>query len=75
MRDYCNCACAALLILDRIEIEPAYRGHGIGLLTARHAIDLGEIGALVACKLFPVQFAGYQGEDWKRDHPNLGQQA
>ena len=73
-KQYDDCICSSLLILDSVEIDQAYRGHGIGLLAARHAIELAENGALVACRPFPLQFAGYQGEEWKRDHPNLGQQ-
>ena len=73
-KQYDDCICSSLLILDSVEIDQPYRGHGIGLLAARHAIELAENGALVACRPFPLQFAGYQGEEWKRDHPNLGQQ-
>jgi len=73
-KQYDDCICSSLLILDSVEIDQAYRGHGIGLLAARHAIELAENGALVACRPFPLQFAGYQSEEWKRDHPSLGQQ-
>lgn len=46
-----------LLILDRLEILPAYRGHGIGLLALRALIHRLRAGAgLVALKAFPLQF-------------------
>jgi hypothetical protein len=73
VRDYYNGAYFSLFILDRVEIKPAYRGHRIGLLAARHAIDLVDTSTLVACKPFPLQFAGWQDEAWKCDHPELGE--
>lgn len=46
-----------LLILDRIEILPAYRGHGIGLLTLISLIQrFGEGAGVVGIKPFPLQF-------------------
>ena len=48
-----------LLILDRIELKPAYRGHGFGLLAARCVIEtFGSRCGLVACKPYPLQFEG-----------------
>jgi hypothetical protein len=58
VKNYYDSICSSLLILDSVEVEPAYRGHGIGLLAARHAIDLSDNGTLVACGPFPLQFAG-----------------
>jgi GNAT superfamily N-acetyltransferase len=46
-----------LLILDRIEILPEYRGHGIGLLTLISLIQrFGEGAGVVGMKPFPLQF-------------------
>jgi hypothetical protein len=48
-----------LLILDRIELKPEYRGHGLGLLAARCFIEMfGSRCGLVACKPYPLQFEG-----------------
>jgi GNAT superfamily N-acetyltransferase len=50
---------ADLLILDRIELKPEYRGHGFGLLAARCVIEtFGSRCGLVACKPYPLQFEG-----------------
>jgi GNAT superfamily N-acetyltransferase len=50
---------ADLLILDRIELKPEYRGHGFGLLAARCVIEMfGSRCGLVACKPYPLQFEG-----------------
>ena len=50
---------ADLLILDRIELKPEYRGHGFGLLAARCMIEtFGSRCGLVACKPYPLQFEG-----------------
>ncbi len=46
-----------LLILDRLEILPQYRGKGLGLSVLRHMIARLSFGAsLVALKPFPLQF-------------------
>jgi GNAT superfamily N-acetyltransferase len=46
-----------LLILDRLEVLPQYRGQGIGLTVLRHMIARFSSGAaLVAMKPFPLQF-------------------
>lgn len=46
-----------ILILDRIELLPKYRGHGVGLLCMRTLIRHLGIGCrLVAIKPFPLQF-------------------
>jgi GNAT superfamily N-acetyltransferase len=48
-----------LLILDRIELKPEYRGHGLGLLGARCLIEMfGSRCGLIACKPYPLQFEG-----------------
>jgi GNAT superfamily N-acetyltransferase len=50
---------ADLLILDRMELKPEYRGHGFGLLAARCMIEMfGSRCGLVACKPYPLQFEG-----------------
>jgi hypothetical protein len=50
---------ADLLILDRIELKPEYRGQAFGLLAARCVIEMfGSRCGLVACKPFPLQFEG-----------------
>jgi len=55
-----------LLILDRAEIEPAFRKRGLGLLAISRAIDLfGENCGLVAMKPFPLQFGGYRDSGWR----------
>lgn len=46
-----------LLILDRLEVLPQYRGKGLGLSVLRHMITRFSSGAaLVAMKPFPLQF-------------------
>jgi hypothetical protein len=48
-----------LLILDRIELRPEYRGHGLRLVAARCLIEMfGSRCGLVACKPYPLQFEG-----------------
>jgi GNAT superfamily N-acetyltransferase len=48
-----------LLYIKRIEIEPKYRGKGIGLAAIRRAIDVLRVNCeLVALKPFPLQFEG-----------------
>jgi GNAT superfamily N-acetyltransferase len=50
---------ADLLILDRIELQPEYRGQGVGLLAVRCVIEMfGLRCGLVACKPYPLQFEG-----------------
>jgi hypothetical protein len=54
------------LILDRAEIEPAFRKRGLGLLAISRAIDIfGENCGLVAMKPFPLQFRGYRDSGWR----------
>ena len=48
-----------LLILDRMELKPEYRGYGFGLLAVRCIIKMfGSRCGLVACKPYPLQFEG-----------------
>ena len=48
-----------LLILERIELRPEYRGCGFGLLAAHSMIEMfGSHCGLVACKPYPLQFEG-----------------
>jgi hypothetical protein len=50
---------ADLLILERIELKPEYRGRGFGLLAAHSIIEMFGSGCgLVACKPYPLQFEG-----------------
>jgi GNAT superfamily N-acetyltransferase len=58
-----------LLILDRAEIEPAFRKQGLGLLAISRVIDVfGENCGLVAMKPFPLQFGNYL--NFERHVPN-----
>ncbi|MCA1602709.1 MAG: hypothetical protein LC776_14060 [Acidobacteria bacterium] len=53
-----------LLILDRIEILPKYRGCGIGLLVLTSLIERFDGGAgVVALKPFPLQFESRECQD------------
>jgi GNAT superfamily N-acetyltransferase len=63
-----------LLIIDEIEIEPAYRGHRIGLLAMRHAIDMAQDGSLVTTRPFPLEFRGMDDGEWRAEHPGLGEE-
>lgn len=59
-----------VLILDRLEILPKYRGRGLGLVTIRHMIlRFGAGAGLVALKPFPLQLepASRRGEinEWR----------
>lgn len=58
-----------VLILDLIEVLPAYRGNGLGLAVASQMIEvLGRGCGLVACKPFPLQFnAGFEHDEKFRD--------
>lgn len=51
-----------VLILDRLEILPEYRGKGVGLVVLRRLIERFEAGAGMVCmKPYPLQFeAGYR---------------
>jgi GNAT superfamily N-acetyltransferase len=56
-----------LLILDRLEILPQYRGKGIGLRALRHMIEHFSPGAaVVAMKPFPLQFEIASSDTEKR---------
>ncbi len=62
-----------LLILDRLEILPQYRGKKIGLIVLRHAITRFSSGAaIVAMKPFPLQFeVKPSGETQKKWHDRM----
>ena len=66
-----------LLILDRLEMLPQYRGRGLGLSVLRHMISRFSSGAaLVAMKPFPLQFEvvrAHEDENKWRDRMNLAQ--
>lgn len=50
---------SGLLILDRLEIAPPYRGRGYGIKALRCLIQRFRMGAgLIAMKPFPLQFEG-----------------
>jgi GNAT superfamily N-acetyltransferase len=63
-----------VLILDRLELLPRYRGRGLGLKVMRHMICRFAAGAaVVAIKPFPLQFE-YEpsDEDKRRWRADLG---
>ena len=54
-----------LLIINRVEVEPAFRRKGLGLLAVSRMIDIfGENCGLVAMKPFPLQFRGCLDPGW-----------
>lgn len=63
-----------LLILDRLEILPEYRGKELGLSVMRHMMRRFSAGAaVVAIKPYPLQFeAGPSGEDEKKWRADFG---
>jgi hypothetical protein len=64
-----------ILLIDRMEIEPAYRGRMIGLITLIKLIRRYQKGcSLVAIKPFPLQYTGEvkgQEEAFERDRQKL----
>ena len=55
-----------LLILERAEIQPAFRKQGIGLLAVCRTIDVfGANCGLVVMKPFPLQFRNYLEAGWR----------
>ena len=62
-----------VLLIDRIELDSNYRSHGIGAAVVRETIALfGSTCGLVACKPFPLQYQGWQGEDKKHLREQAG---
>jgi GNAT superfamily N-acetyltransferase len=63
-----------VLILDRVELLPQYRGRGLGLDVKRHMMKrFGAGAALVALKAFPLQLeVTPSSTDEKRWRANLG---
>lgn len=58
-----------LLILDRLEILPEFRGNNLGLVVMRRLINRFSAGAsLVAIKPFPLQFEAHPNDDssWRQ---------
>ena len=54
-----------LLIIDHVEIQPAFQKYGSGLLAVSRTIDIfGENCGLVAMKPFPLQFRNYLDPGW-----------
>jgi hypothetical protein len=65
-RQFADILSLDLLVLDRAEIEPPHRKHGLGLLAISRTIDVfGANCALVAMKPFPLQFAQYLDSGWR----------
>lgn len=65
-----------VLLIDRIQLDSNYRGHGIGAAVVRETIALfGSNCGLVVCKPFPLQYQGWQDEDKKhlREQPDFEQ--
>jgi len=55
-----------LFIINHVEVEPAFRGYGLGLLAVSRSIDIfGENCGLVALKPFPLQFRNYLDPGWQ----------
>jgi hypothetical protein len=55
-----------LLMLEQVEIEPASRGKGLGLLAVSRTIDVfGENCGLIAMEPFPQQFRNYLDPAWR----------
>ena len=55
-----------LLIIERAEIQPAFRKQGLGLLAACRTIDVfGANCGLVVMKPFPLQFRNYLEAGWR----------
>lgn len=64
-RQFVDICPSDLLILDRLEIQPAFQKRGIGLLAVSKTIDtFGESCGLVAMKPFPLQFRSYRDPAW-----------
>lgn len=59
-----------LLIINKVEVEPRYRGKGLGILAVRTAIESFSRGCgLIALKPFPLQFTGWKAPDWEPSVP------
>ena len=66
-----------LLIIDCVEVDPGFRGQGIGLSAIDRTIDIFGAGCgLVACKPWPLQFTPAFARDRKAlkklKAPNVG---
>jgi hypothetical protein len=53
-----------VLILEAVKIDAQYRGRSVGLLAARHAIELFGYDAFVILKPFPLQFSQHNDPKW-----------
>jgi GNAT superfamily N-acetyltransferase len=63
-----------VVFIETIELEPAYRGKGIGAQVVRATIaNLGSSCGLAACKPFALQYANWMDEDKKamREQPGF----
>jgi hypothetical protein len=66
-----------LLIIDRMEISPRFRGTGVGPIAIDRTIDIfGPVCGLIACKPWPLQFTPAFARDRKALNrlkaPNVG---
>lgn len=62
-----------VLLIDRIQLDSNYRSQGIGAAVVRETVALfGSTCGLVACKPFPLQYEGWQGEDKKHLREQAG---
>lgn len=67
------CAGNNVLILDRIEIEPQYRGHSIGKQAIKNVFDNFVHGCgLMALKAFPLDFESSDENDIAQDKDQVG---
>jgi GNAT superfamily N-acetyltransferase len=63
-----------VIFIETIEIQPAYRGKGVGAQVVRETIaTFGASCGLVACKPFALQYANWMDEDKKamREQPGF----
>lgn len=53
-----------VLILEVVKIDREYRGRNVGLLAARHAVELFGHSAFIILRPFPLQFNNYNDPNW-----------
>jgi hypothetical protein len=57
-----------ILLVEKIEIKPEYRGYGVGLVAMRGLIEaFGRSCSLVVCKPLPLQYSGNVNEENRFD--------
>jgi len=73
--DFAGTDLARILVLTQLQIEPRFRGHGLGLFAIRTACDgVGQGCTLAALKAFPSQWEGRVDEgpaEFARDRAKL----